>query len=93
MTFVGVQGTGRVIAERGQPMVSSTSSTAARARVRRSHFCVDWRDSYGRLERGTGVEVAATDRVDRRMQVTCALPAPCGLPCLNFLIWCEQSVQ
>ena len=39
MTFVGVQGTGRVIAERGQPMSSSTSFTAARAFVRRSHRC------------------------------------------------------
>jgi alpha/beta superfamily hydrolase len=81
MTFVGVTGTGRVIAESGQSMSSSTSSTAARAFVRRSHLCVrlGFSVSYGRFLRGTGEEVAAAARLVRWTHLSCALPPPCGL--------------
>lgn len=90
-TFVGVHGAVRAMAESGQSMVLSTSSTAARAFVRRSHFCVGFSISYGRFVRGTGLETAVAARLSRLTHVSCALPPPCGLlGCLPSMRWWQS---
>lgn len=77
------------MAASGQPI----TLTAARASLRRFHCCVGCRVSYGRFERGMGWPTGAVALLSRRMQVSCALPAPCGLcGCLAW-ICLPQAVQ